>query len=308
MHANFDLDWVIYTAGHAAETTWHRVRNTLTDEVIEYEPGKHKKDVIAELEADLGHEGAPFDRKFSDMYEFLDKGRTAEPLPIVLHTAKRLVHTVFEDRSFDSASFFISPTDGSNWRHTYAKEAKYKGNRDASAKPLLYKEIHDYLVKKFNPTICYGFEADDYVSYYQTENTVLIDNDKDTDMVEGWHYNPRKKEAYYVDKEEAQYNFYRQLLTGDTADNIKGCLQGADKKNCFGNSTADKYLAEYPIDSLEEVVYNKYIEVYGDKAIALMVERGNLLWMPRPGQEVWIPSVVGVDPELLPKKESLDVL
>ncbi len=41
-------------------------------------------------------------------------------------------------------------------------------------------------------------------------------------QVPGKHYNFVKKEFYEVDEETGLRNFYTQLLTGDTSDNIKG--------------------------------------------------------------------------------------
>jgi hypothetical protein len=40
--------------------------------------------------------------------------------------------------------------------------------------------------------------------------------------VAGWHYNFVKKDKYYVTAEEGMRFFYRQILTGDRADNIQG--------------------------------------------------------------------------------------
>lgn len=267
MIANFDLDWVVYRGGLAGDKRWHRVQDNRTGEVTEYPVGKHKRDI----EEELKNQGID--------YTFLEKGRKSDPLPLVLHNCKVLIEKAMSHLRVDEFRFFISPRDGSNWRKAYAKEQPYKGNRTASDKPAHYDEIHEYLIKKYNPFICYGFEADDYVSFLQRDNTVLVDNDKDTLMIPGRHYNPVKNEKKIISPEEGELSFYKQLLMGDKADNIGG-IKG------IGAKTAEKLLKKF--DNLEEGVYNRYKEEYGSKAFELMIERGNLLWMPRPEEEVYI--------------------
>jgi 5'-3' exonuclease len=65
-------------------------------------------------------------------------------------------------------------------------------------------------------------EADDYLGINQNESSIICSIDKDLLQVPGKHYNFVKKEFYEVDEETGFRNFYTQLLTGDTSDNIKG--------------------------------------------------------------------------------------
>jgi len=153
---------------------------------------------------------------------------------------------------------------------------------------------------------------------------VLVDNDKDTDMIPGWHYNPRKKEKYHIGYKEAKYNFYKQLLIGDTADNIAGCEQEKGGRK-FGPATAQVFILGERVKDpaleadiverldfieVEKKIADHYLEIYGEEGEQKMVERGNLLWMPQPNMEVYIPMVCGDDYNhlRLPIKESLDVL
>jgi 5'-3' exonuclease len=81
------------------------------------------------------------------------------------------------------------------------------------------------------------------------------------------------------------HSFYKQILTGDAADNIIG-LQG------IGPVKAEKILAE-AFD--EEALYAACLEAYdGDEARVL--ENGRLLWLRRYEGQEWQP----------PKKEEHD--
>ena len=76
-----------------------------------------------------------------------------------------------------------------------------------------------------------------WASFIQDEACILVSIDKDLDTVPGWHYNYDKKITYFVTPEEASYNFYYQLLVGDSSDNIKGAVG-------VGPAKAKKILSE----------------------------------------------------------------
>src|SRR5574343_1568457 len=54
------------------------------------------------------------------------------------------------------------------------------------------------------------------------EDTIIVTLDKDLDMIPGLHYNWVKNTIYDVNEDEALRFFYKQLLIGDTSDNIVG--------------------------------------------------------------------------------------
>lgn len=80
----------------------------------------------------------------------------------------------------------------------------------------------------------HGMEADDVVAinhfhlWKKTGNkkgakdTLIIGEDKDFNNVPGWHYNPYKDKLFFVTTGDAVVHFYRQLISGDQADNIQG--------------------------------------------------------------------------------------
>lgn len=118
----------------------------------------------------------------------------------------------------------------------------YKATRPP--KPSWFTEnrtaIESHLLTKW----CFLFtdaaiEADDYVAMEarkcrdREEEYTIVGTDHDLDQIEGHHYNPNKKEMYYISPEEARLNLCRQMLTGCTTDNVKG-LPGIGKVRAEG--------------------------------------------------------------------------
>ena len=71
-----------------------------------------------------------------------------------------------------------------------------------------------------------GEEADDQLSIRcALKGDTIATIDKDLNNTAGWHYNWQKDDLYCVGKIEADRNFYRQLLVGDSTDNIPGLFR-----------------------------------------------------------------------------------
>jgi len=171
-------------------------------------------------------------------------------------------------------------------------EAKYK----QSPRPKHKQAIIDYMVKHWDATVIDGMEADDaccihqwkdwdshqYINKEQDSKTCIVHVDKDLNMLPGWHFNPHKGEPpYYVDELMGWKFFYKQVLTGDSNDNIPGLFK-------VGPAKANKLID--PCNTLSEmygVVFDTYkahpdFEGKDDDYIAEMIEnRGELLWMLR---------------------------
>jgi hypothetical protein len=89
-------------------------------------------------------------------------------------------------------------------------------------------------------------------------NSTIVACDKDMDMICGNHYNPVKDIQYWIDDFQGHKNFYKQVLTGDSTDNITG-LKGVGKvgaetilKDCKTIDELEK--------TTEEAYYNKLTE------------------------------------------------
>jgi 5'-3' exonuclease len=108
------------------------------------------------------------------------------------------------------------------FRHRLATIKEYKGNRDKTHKPVHFAAIKEYIVNHHNPVIIPDLEADDILGIMQDKDTVICSIDKDLDMIPGDHYNFVTGERYWVTDDDAIYCYYKQLLTGDATDNIRG--------------------------------------------------------------------------------------
>jgi 5'-3' exonuclease len=115
----------------------------------------------------------------------------------------------------------------------------YKANRKKQDLPPLLHDMHDYVKKQYNSVYGYGIETDDLVSAYWftlskdlgRENVMIVSIDKDyrqfPALIYNYHYNHR--EIIDITPEEAMFNFYSQMIEGDTADNVN-YFKGKGKK------------------------------------------------------------------------------
>ena len=149
-------------------------------------------------------------------------------------------------------------TGKGNYRDTVAVTNKYKGNREGTIKPFYYDEVRAYLINMHRAIVVDGMEADDALGLAQTGDTVLCSKDKDLDTIPGKHFNWDKLERgiYIVTEDEANAFFYKQVLMGDSTDNIIS-IHG------LGPKTADKLLATC---TNEQERYDVCLGVYKEKA------------------------------------------
>lgn len=187
---------------------------------------------------------------------------------------------IVSDALIEVMDFEYHLTGKDNYRFDYAVTAPYKGNRKNSRKPQHLQALRDHLVSTWGAVVSDGQEADDAMSirqYAEGDNSIIISLDKDLDMVPGWHYNFVKQHKYYVDRDQGLYNFYKQILTGDDVDNIKGCYRIGPKK-------AEKILAEC---KTELEMWEACVEAHESYDRAL--EDAILLWMRSKEGEIWQP-------------------
>lgn len=149
-------------------------------------------------------------------------------------------------------------TEGKNFR--YEVLPTYKSNRKAVEKPVLFYPLKEYLIANYNVKVVTRIEADDAVVIKQTKdpkNNIACHIDKDLDQAWGDHYNYNTRQFYSITREEADYWFYMQTLTGDSTDGYKGCPG-------IGKVKAEKLL-----DGLEteEEVWEAIVEAYAKKGL-----------------------------------------
>lgn len=202
-----------------------------------------------------------------------------EPVEYALATVRSSIQNILA--KFDQAPWYKLYLSGKdNFRDKLGTIQVYKGNRDPSLRPHYYQEIKDYLIHIQGAIVINGQEADDAVGIEQwankNRNTVIVSQDKDLNMIPGWHYNPVKEELSYINLSDANEFFFYQMLTGDRTDNIPG-IKG------IGDVRAKKLLepCKKAVIDMAAVVKQKYKEQYGDQAEAAYKEVANLLWIRR---------------------------
>jgi len=159
------------------------------------------------------------------------------------------VEKMIEDLEVPEAYVFIKGK--SNFR--YLVDPEYKANRKKIMDPeIAYRidQLYDYAKTEFIEAD--GGEADDYCCIYahqalaEGKMPVVVHIDKDLNMIPGWHYNPKKgtKDGLYFTSAQDSFVFMsKQILTGDSADNIPG-IRGTGPVGAQ-KGLQNKYLHEF---------------------------------------------------------------
>ena len=126
-------------------------------------------------------------------------------------------------------------------------DSNYKANRKKQEHPKLLFEMHEHIADIYSTKNSYGVETDDLVAtYWKTltdelghNNVIIVSLDKDYKQLPClmYNYHYKHKEVLDISEDEALYNFYEQMIIGDTADNVN-YFKGKGKK------FAEKYLAD----------------------------------------------------------------
>jgi hypothetical protein len=210
--------------------------------------------------------------------------------------AWQITRSMVDDRlnqileAVNATSYSLYLTDSpSNFRISEGSIVPYKGTR-ATEKPHWWAAIRQHLIDQWAAEVQYGIEADDRLGIEQWKDakwndefdagTVICSRDKDLHMIPGWHYSwpcgkqPERKWFQY--ETSAIRCFYRQLLTGDTTDNILGLYGVGDKSRLVIRlEDFDKELDMF------NHVFKAYQDRFGSYACKFMWENGALLWMLR---------------------------
>ena len=124
-----------------------------------------------------------------------------------------------------------------NFRKLITK--KYKANRKKQELPPLLNDMHQFVKDHYDSIWGYGIETDDMVARYWKQisddigrdEVMIVSIDKDYKqfpcLMYNYHY--KHKEILDITEEEAMYNFYEQMIVGDTADNVN-YFKGKGKK------------------------------------------------------------------------------
>ena len=205
-----------------------------------------------------------------------------DPIHLVHWRIDNEIEKIKRDLFTTEIEVWLTPEHG-NFREKVAVSKKYKGQR-SKIKPYWQKECREYMLRlgAFMSVDC---EADDMVCTRQREcmqegrPSIITGPDKDLLNMYGDHWNPTKKKRTWVTWEEAAFNFYGQMITGDPVDNIPG-IKGRGK-------VLNEILLKES-DNLEdyiELVMEAYID--NNHTMAYFLEQGRLLHMRRKIGEMW---------------------
>jgi hypothetical protein len=218
---------------------------------------------------------------------FSKKGEPPKTLGQALRDVDDLVEYTLTECSFynTSKNYTLYLTGGSgngggNYRDDIAVTAVYKGNRPKE-KPELLPYVRQHLEEAFETEVSYGEEADDLIAMEATKigpHVVVASADKDMLQIPAYHFNFNNGVWKTVDYWQGLQFFYTQILTGDTADNIKGLFRVGPKK-------AEKILKGA---QTEDDLWDRVLEAY-DGDLDRVVENARLLWLRRYQGELWEP-------------------
>lgn len=149
-------------------------------------------------------------------------------------------------------------------------DPNYKANRYDIRKPTLLDQMQEYVLDHYEAIFGYGVETDDMVAraWYRyskeigRDNVMIVSIDKDYKQFPClmYNYHAKRREIYDITEEEAMFNFYEQMIIGDTADNVNFCKG-------YGKKYAEKLLAgansQY---DYTKRVYGLFQEIYKGKA------------------------------------------
>lgn len=145
----------------------------------------------------------------------------------------------FYQVNWDECDVIFCFSDAVNFRKTL--NPNYKAQRVSHRKPTCYKGLVDYIHDNYKCASYPTLEGDDVISILATckkGDSIIISGDKDFKTVpETFFFNFMKNTFVYYHAEEAYRNLMKQVLTGDTADNYKGCPS-------VGAKTAEKIISE----------------------------------------------------------------
>jgi 5'-3' exonuclease len=155
---------------------------------------------------------------------------------------------------------------------------KYKANRKKQELPPLLDEMHQFVKDHYDSIWGYGVETDDMVARYWKQisddigrdEVMIVSIDKDYKqfpcLMYNYHY--KHKEILDISEEEAMYNFYEQMIVGDSADNVN-YFKGKGKKyaekhfkDCTTKYQYTRKLYELFKQEYKGKARQKYIECY----------------------------------------------
>lgn len=209
-----------------------------------------------------------------------------DPVSFACRSSRSFVENVMHAVGAEACDIYL--TGSGNYRMEYGCEAyPYKGTRK-SDKPEHFAEVKKFMIENLGAILVEGEEADDRLGIDAVQHgSGIATIDKDLLGVPGWHYNWNQREVQEVSPEDADRFFYKQLITGDSTDNIPGLFKRV------GWKATKKFID--PIDFMHtpeemyDYVRNVYLE--GFEKVGMMLDQKDEIvddWLLRQGRQLWI--------------------
>ena len=153
--------------------------------------------------------------------------------------------------------------DTTNFR--YAIYPDYKSNRRKYRRPAGYNALRQWAATSWVTLTLPNVEGDYVLGVMAEEGDVIVSRDKDLRTIPGCHL--EGDGVIDVTLDEANYNFYSQVLTGDPTDGYPGCKG-------VGKVGASKLLAGCSTEwEMWHTVLEAYMKAGQDIAYALQMAR-----------------------------------
>lgn len=196
----------------------------------------------------------------NEQYEVVVKPKPWKQVAFVIDG---MIKNIIAGSGCDTYRIYVEGKD--NFRKSLATIKPYKASpaRSAMEKPFHYDKIKQCLIQDWGAVVTDKIETDDYISiatslgYYGNKQWVGATTDKDAKQTEGLLYNWDKMDKpTLITPMDGAKSFWKQMLTGDTIDNIQGC-----------RGVGDKHKAMTEIDSAKSVLeMYKVVRYYYYKA------------------------------------------
>ena len=185
-------------------------------------------------------------------------------------------------------------TGSGNFRDDIATTVKYKGER-SSDPPAMLPVARHMLVEEYGAVVVDGIEADDIISIRANEldfNCIVASIDKDFYQLPCKHYNYTSwinleytkhihgdnKVNYFTQTEEGAKVFkYRQMLTGDRVDNIKGVYNIGPRK---AEAMIQEGMSELEMWNVVVDAHGSYDRALEDARLLHLLTKEGELWEP----------------------------
>lgn len=205
-----------------------------------------------------------------------------EEVDVAMWRCDDTLHTILHNVGATEHKIFL--TGEGNFRKSIDPE--YKANRTYT-RPRWLELCREHLVKRWGASVTDGIEADDAIGIRSSEYFLddkpftICSLDKDFLQLPGKHFRwefggtnrgvrwVKPAEHLFVTPLDGIRQFYRQLLIGDIADNVKGVNKVGEKKAAgYINHLTD-----------EEEMYSVVQELYNDNE--RLEKNCHLLWILR---------------------------